>query len=81
MFVYEKTYLFISNDPLCKLYENIMRFILSYKKLNFYHQLEEYSSLNDKEKMQIFIMNNNEKVLHYHIILYNTIRFSQVNVY
>ena len=61
-FIYEKTYLFISNEPLCKLFENIFHFILNYKKLNFYKNLPDYSSLLDKENISRFNELNNEAV-------------------
>ena len=35
IFIYEKTYLFISNETLCRLFKNIFQFIMNYKKLNF----------------------------------------------
>ena len=50
VFIYEKTYVFISVEPLCKLFEKIFTFIENYKKLNFYQQLEEYSSLLNNAK-------------------------------
>ena len=61
-FIYEKTYLFISNEPLCKLFEKIFHFILNYKKLNFYKNLADYSSLLNKENIARFNDLNNEAV-------------------
>jgi hypothetical protein len=62
VFIYEKTYVFISVEPLCKLFEKIFTFILNYKKLNFYQQLEEYSSLLNNAKVEEFSFNNSEQV-------------------
>ncbi len=61
-FTYEKTYLFISNEPLCKLFEKIFHFILNYKKLNFNKNLADYSSLLSKENIVRFNEFNNETV-------------------
>jgi hypothetical protein len=49
-------------EPLCKLFEQIITFILNYKKLNFYQQLEEYSSLLNSIRVENFSMKNSEHV-------------------
>ena len=69
IFVYEKTYLFISTEPLCKLFEKIFNFILNYKKLSFYQNLEDYNSLLEQNKLDAFHTKNNEKVLQYNNII------------
>ena len=61
-FVYEKTYLFISDELLCKLFENIFHFILKYKKLIFCQNLSDYNSLMNKEKISNFNELNQESV-------------------
>ena len=61
-FVYEKTYLFISDELLCKLFENIFNFILKYKKLIFCQNLSDYNSLMNKEKNYKFNELNQESV-------------------
>jgi hypothetical protein len=70
VFIYEKTYVFISVEPLCKLFEQIITFILNYKKLNFYQQLEEYSSLLNSIRVDNFAMKNSEHV-NYNNYIYN----------
>ena len=62
IFIYEKTYLFISNDPLCKLFMLIFQFILKYKKLNFFKHFQEYKSLLDTNKIKKFNELNQENV-------------------
>jgi hypothetical protein len=72
VFIYEKTYVFISVEPLCKLFEQIITFILNYKKLNFYQQLEEYSSLLNSIRVENFAMKNSEHVnYNNYIYIYN----------
>ncbi len=61
-FIIEKTYLFISSEPLCKLFENIFRFIIVYKKLLFFKNLIDYNSLNDIDKIKQFNEMNQENV-------------------
>ena len=60
-FVIEKTYLFISNEPMFKLFENIVNFILVYKKVIF-QKLIEFNSLLDKKTVSEFNKLNNENV-------------------
>ena len=74
VFIYEKTYVFISVEPLCKLFEKIFTFILNYKKLNFYQQLEEYSSLLNSIRVENFAMKNSEHV-NYNNYIYITYYF------
>ena len=60
-FIYEKTYLFISNEPMFKLFENISNFILTYKKVIF-QKLIEFNSLLDKKIVTEFNLLNKENV-------------------
>jgi hypothetical protein len=62
VFVYEKTYLFIANEALCKLFEEIFQYILNIKKLNFLRQFEDYESIFQESCLNIFKKENNEKV-------------------
>ena len=64
IFIYEKTYLFISNETLCTLFKNIFQFILNYKKLNFYQNLSDFDSLMDSSIISNFTEKNNESVRH-----------------
>jgi hypothetical protein len=61
IFTYEKTYLFISYDPLCKLFENIFNSILGVKKLNFLHNMSDFSCIFIKENFNQFNKENTEK--------------------
>ena len=69
-FIYEKTYLFISNEPLCKLFEKIFYFIINYKKLNFCNHLTDFNSLTNKDIILKFNELNQENVSKYNIIFY-----------
>lgn len=60
-FVIEKTYLFISNEPMFKLFENIVNYILVYKKVIF-QKLIEFKSLLDKKTVSEFNLLNKENV-------------------
>lgn len=62
LFIYEKTYLFISNDPLCKLFMLLFQFVLKYKKLNFFKHFQEYRSLLDINNIKKFNELNQENV-------------------
>jgi hypothetical protein len=62
IFVYEKTYLFIANEPMCKLFESIFQHMLNIKKLNFYKNLDNYEALFLNENIIAFERENNEKV-------------------
>jgi len=62
IFLIEKTYLFISSEPLCKLFENVFVFILSYKKLIFFQTIMDYISLKKIEKIKKFNELNKENV-------------------
>ena len=61
-FVYEKMFLFISNEALCKLFLNIFQFILNYKKLNFYQNLADFDSLFNNQIISNFNETNKENV-------------------
>ena len=52
-FIIEKTYLFISNEPMFKLFENIANFILVNKKVVF-QKIIEFKSLLDKKIVDEF---------------------------
>ena len=60
-FIIEKTYLFISNEPMFKLFENIVNYILVYKKVIF-QKLIEFNSLLDKKTVSEFNDLNKENV-------------------
>ena len=69
IFIIEKTYLFISSELLCKLFENLFRFILAYKKIIFSQYIIDYSSLKNKEKIQKFNELNKENVRIFFLII------------
>ena len=54
IFIIEKTYLFISTELLGKLFENLFRFILSYKKLIFFQSIMDYNALKKIENIKKF---------------------------
>ena len=60
-FIIEKTYLFISNEPVFKLFENVVNFILVYKKVIF-QKIIEFKSLLDKKIVSEFNELNKENV-------------------
>ena len=60
-FIIEKTYLFISNEPMFKLFENIVNFILVHKKVIF-QNIIEFNSLLDKKIVTKFNELNKENV-------------------
>ena len=60
-FIIEKTYLFISNEPMFKLFENIVNFILVHKKVIF-QNIIEFNSLLDKKNVGEFNELNKENV-------------------
>ena len=70
IFLIEKTYLFISSEPLCKLFENVFVFILSYKKLIFFQTIMDYISLKKIEKIKKFNELNKENVSLKHLFYY-----------
>ena len=61
-FIYEKTYLFISNETLCTLFLNIFHFIINYKKLNFCQNLSDFNSLFNNEIITNINKKNEESV-------------------
>ena len=65
-FIYEKTYLFISNEALCSLFKKMFQFILNYKKLIFYQNLSDYDCLLDNELIANFVQKNDESVRNYY---------------
>jgi hypothetical protein len=67
-FVIEKTYLFISNEPMFKLFENVVNFILVYKKVIF-QKIIEFNSLLDKKVVSEFNELNKENVSSYLFII------------
>ena len=69
VFIYEKTYLFISNEPLCKLFEKIFFFIIHYKKLIFCNNLLDYNSLTNYETISKFNNLNQESVSNIYLII------------
>ena len=68
IFVIEKTYLFISNEPMFKLFENVVTFILVYKKVIF-QKIIEFNSLLDKKVVSEFNELNKENVSSYLFII------------
>jgi hypothetical protein len=62
IFIYEKTYLIISYEPLCSLFEKIFNSILAVKKLNFQKNIEDYYSLDDLSRISQFDRENIELV-------------------
>ena len=70
IFIYEKTYLFISNEPLCKLFLKLFNFILNYKKLNFCNNLIDFNSLKNNEIISKFNDFNEESVRLFFSYLY-----------
>ena len=60
-FIIEKTYLFISNELMFKLFENIVNFILVHKKVIF-QNIIEFNSLLDKKIVSEFNDLNKENV-------------------
>ena len=60
-FIIEKTYLFISNLNMFKLFENIVNFILVHKKVIF-QNIIEFNSLLDKKNVGEFNELNKENV-------------------
>ena len=69
-FIIEKTFLFISSELLCKLFENLFHFILVYKKLIFFKYLMDYNSLINIEKIKQFNELNQENVRLYYFSFY-----------
>ena len=69
IFIIEKTYLFISNEPLCKLFEKIFFFIIHYKKLIFCNNLLDYNSLTNYETISKFNNLNQESVSNIYLII------------
>ena len=67
-FIIEKTYLFISNEPMFKLFENVVNFILVYKKVIF-QKIIEFNSLLDKKVVSEFNELNKENVSSYLFII------------
>ena len=62
IFLIEKTFIFISSKPLCKLFENLFMFILSYKKLVFFQTIMNYTKLKTIENIKKFNELNAENV-------------------
>ena len=62
IFTYEKTYLFISTEPVCELFEQILQSILNIKKLNFLNNFSDFSSIFVSKLREHFTTENSEKV-------------------
>ena len=69
VFLIEKTFLFISSKPLCKLFENLFMFILSYNKLIFFQTIMNYNKLKTIENIKKFNELNKENVRLYYLYL------------
>ena len=78
-FIIEKTYLFISNEPMFKLFENIANFILVNKKVVF-QKIIEFKSLLDKKIVDEFNELNKENVRIIFIINYIYFRMIKLNL-
>lgn len=61
VFVYEKTYLFISHKPLCRLFHVVLQNLINVKKINFLHNMSDFSSIFIKSKYNEFLQENSEK--------------------
>ena len=79
-FIIEKTYLFISNEPMFKLFENIANFILVNKKVVF-QKIIEFKSLLDKKIVDEFNELNKENVRIIFIINYIYFRMIKLTIY
>jgi hypothetical protein len=62
VFTYEKTYLFICQQPLCKLFDSILQSMLNIKKLNFLQNMYHFSYCFIPENKTTFETENNEKI-------------------
>lgn len=64
IFVYDKTFLFISTNPLFKLFEAIFQHILNIKKLNFFKNLDSFELiLENKDQLRSnFNLNDMDKL-------------------
>lgn len=71
IFIIEKTYLFISTELLGKLFENLFRFILSYKKLIFFESIMDYNALKNIENIKKYNELNHENVSNFFYFNYN----------
>jgi hypothetical protein len=63
VFKYEKTCLFISSQPLFKLFEGILQTILNVKKINFLQNLSTFSYCFIPENKNKFLAENRENVI------------------
>ena len=62
LYIYEKTYLFISDkSQLLQLFENSCLKILYEKKLNFLNKISQYTNIFEKNKFNSFLYFNEEK--------------------
>ena len=61
IYVYEKTYLFISSQSSLQLFENACLKILYEKKLNYLNKLSVYKNFFDKNKFNSYLYFNEEK--------------------
>ena len=61
IYVYEKTFLFISSNSSLQLFENACLKILYEKKLNYLNKLSMYKNLFDKNKFYSYLYFNEEK--------------------
>ena len=61
IYVYEKTYLFMSSKSSLQLFENACLKILYEKKLNYLNKLSVYRNLFDKNKFNSYLYFNEEK--------------------
>jgi hypothetical protein len=62
IFTYEKTYLFICQQPLCKLFDTTLQAMLGIKKLNLLQNMSNFGFCFIPENKKEFETENNEKV-------------------
>jgi hypothetical protein len=62
VFTYEKTYLFICQQPLCKLFDTILQAMLNIKKLNLLQNMSNFGFCFMPEHKGTFETENNEKI-------------------
>lgn len=63
-YIYEKTYLIISCTPMCRLFESIIQFILSCKKLNLLGFISNLDLNSPNENNVNFFKNRNSELVY-----------------
>jgi hypothetical protein len=62
VFTYEKTFLFICQQPLCKLFDTSLQALINIKKLNLLQNMSNFGFCFMPENKKIFETENNEKI-------------------